>query len=462
VLENCPTLLRPVSEPEFDRLICRFGLFEDKPLVAVGVSGGADSLCLLLLLDVWLRRRGGQAVALIVDHQLRPTAQEEIQRLVGWLANYGVEHHILTWRDDKPRKKSQAAAREARYELLTGWCRRVGVLHLALAHHRDDQAETFMMRRTRGSGSDGLAGMPVISEQNNVRVLRPLLSLPGARLRATLRSMHQCWIEDPSNDDPAYGRTHVRRELARFSGEEQQSVHLAAAASDYARIRRDADEVTALLLVRVVQPDPTGFCWVDSKALEDAPTEVGLRALNQILLSISGNKYGPRRESLLLLYEAFQNNKFKRGRTLGGCYIGRGGGRCFVCREPAAARQVLCLRPGQCSIWDNRFYVILGRLGLGGQGKFEVRRLGADGWRTAKQQGSDVNEQGLPLFARYCLPALWDLEGLVAVPHLGYLRDARCTRKRGHFDANFRPRRAVAGPPFEGVDVLVAMKRNVK
>ena len=460
--ESAPPLLCPVSELEFDQLISCFGSLEDEPLVAVGVSGGADSLCLLLLLDVWLRRRGGRAVALIVDHQLRPAAKAEIQRLAGWLEQYGIQYHVLTWQASKPRKKSQAAAREARYKLLTGWCRRVGVLHLALAHHRDDQAETHMLRRARGSGSDGLAAMPVISEQNHVRVIRPLLSIPGERLRATLQSMHQCWVEDPSNDDPAYGRTHVRRELSRLSGEEERSPPLAAIAADYARIRRDADEVTAFLLVHAVQPDPAGFCWVDPKALAAAPTEVGLRALNQILLSVGGNKYGPRRKSLLLLYEAFQNNGVKGGRTVGGCYIGPSGRRVFVCREPVAARQVLHLQPGQWSIWDSRFCVILGCLGAGGGGKFEVRRLGAKGWRTAKQQISDVNKRSLPLFARYCLPALWDLEGLVSVPHLGYLRGARRARKQAYFEANFRPRRAVAGPPFEGVDVLVGVKSNAK
>lgn len=459
MLENVPTLLRPVSEPEFDQLISCFGLFEDKPLVAVGVSGGADSLCLLLLLDVWLRRRGGQAIALIVDHQLRSTAKEEIQQLVGWLADYDIGHHVLTWQDDKSRKRSQDAAREARYELLTGWCRQAGVLHLALAHHRDDQAETHMLRRARGSGSDGLAGMSVTSEQNHVRLLRPLLSIPGSRLRATLRCMNQCWIEDPSNDNPAYGRTHVRRELARLSGKEGGSAQLAAVASDYAGIRKEADEVTGLLLARAAQPDPAGFCWVDPKALADAPTQFGLRALNQILLSIGGNKYGPRGKSLLLLYEALQNNKFKGGRTLAGCYIGSSAQGFFVCREPAAASQVLCLASGQSSVWDSRFFVILGRLGVGGQGKFEVRRLGASGWRAAKRKVLEGNGRKLPLFARYCLPALWDLEGLVAVPHLGYLRS---TRYEGRFDANFRPRRAVAGPPFEGVEALVIVKGNVK
>ena len=78
-----PLSSSPINAREFDQLIRLFGLLEAEPLVAVGVSGGADSLCLVLLLDSWLRRRRGRAVALIVDHQLRPEAKREIQQLQG-------------------------------------------------------------------------------------------------------------------------------------------------------------------------------------------------------------------------------------------------------------------------------------------------------------------------------------------------------------------------------------------
>ena len=140
------------------------------PVDFLGVSGGADSLCLALLLNFWLRRRHGRVVALIVDHGLRREAKQEIKQLAKWLTNHKIEHHVLVWGDQKPRRRGQAAARDARYRLLTGWCRGAGVLHLALAHHRDDQVETLLLRKDRGSGSDGMASMPIVWEQDNFRV----------------------------------------------------------------------------------------------------------------------------------------------------------------------------------------------------------------------------------------------------------------------------------------------------
>ena len=97
-----------------------------------------------------------------------------------------IEHRILRWTGPKPATGVQAAAREARYALLGAWCRDAGVLHLLLAHHLDDQAETVALRQARQSGPDGLAGMAAVRELKGSRLLRPLLSVPKDRLRATL------------------------------------------------------------------------------------------------------------------------------------------------------------------------------------------------------------------------------------------------------------------------------------
>src|SRR5262249_57707902 len=100
----------------------------------------------------------------------------------------GIPHRILRWepRPAAMRGGMQAAARAARYDLLADWCRRHGVLHLALAHQQDDQAETLLLRLARGSGLDGLAGMAPITERAGLRLIRPMLATPRVRLQATL------------------------------------------------------------------------------------------------------------------------------------------------------------------------------------------------------------------------------------------------------------------------------------
>ncbi|HLU65659.1 MAG TPA: tRNA lysidine(34) synthetase TilS, partial [Kofleriaceae bacterium] len=180
-------------------MIEALGPFERRPRLAVAVSGGPDSLCLCLLAHGWAKARGGEVSALTVDHGLRPTSADEARQVAAWLGPRGIDHHVLRWTGAKPATAIQEAAREARYRLLGDWCRAAGVLHLLLAHHLDDQAETVAFRRARGSGPEGLAGMPAVRELAGLRLLRPLLGVPKARLVATLEAAGQAWLEDPSN-----------------------------------------------------------------------------------------------------------------------------------------------------------------------------------------------------------------------------------------------------------------------
>src|SRR5271154_2169217 len=107
--------MRPLALDELATKLDALGGFEARPQVAVAVSGGPDSLALILLAERWARQRGGQAWALTVDHGLRPESAEEARTVAGWLANSAIPHDILVWTGDKPTSGIQEAAREARY-----------------------------------------------------------------------------------------------------------------------------------------------------------------------------------------------------------------------------------------------------------------------------------------------------------------------------------------------------------
>lgn len=200
----------PLDGVEFARLMAPFGPFEARPELAVGVSGGRDSLCLAVLADRWAREREGRIRALIVDHGLRAEAAAEAAATRKVLQRLGIESEVLTWTGVKPATGLQQAARAARYRLLQDACRRRGTLHLLVAHQADDQAETVVMRAARGSGADGLAGMAALLEGPDVRLLRPLLAVPRVRLAATLRAEDIPWIDDPSNADLRFERARLR------------------------------------------------------------------------------------------------------------------------------------------------------------------------------------------------------------------------------------------------------------
>ena len=154
----------PLTLSELDARLAAIGGFEARPLVAVAVSGGPDSMALMLLADRWARTHGGQAWGLTVDHGLRRESADEARTVASWLGARAIPHETLCWVGPKPTGGIQEVAREARYRLLTAWCRDHFCLHLLTAHHLEDQIETHLIRRHAGSGVDGLAGMSAVRE----------------------------------------------------------------------------------------------------------------------------------------------------------------------------------------------------------------------------------------------------------------------------------------------------------
>lgn len=418
---------------EFAALIGAFAPFEPAPRLAVGVSGGADSMALTLLAQAWARARGGTVAALTVDHGLRPEAAAEAAQAGAWLEAHGVEHHILAWHGSPPSRGIQAAARAARYHLLEEWCAEAGVLHLLLAHHREDQAETVLLRLARGSGLDGLAGMSATVERAACRVLRPLLRVPRARLVATLQALGQGWIEDPSNRDDRYARARLRQGMAPLADAGLTVERLAATAARLGRARAALEREVAALLARCAAIDPRGFARIDAAGLAAAPAEIGLRALAALLLMVGGATYPPRSERLERLYRRLGDG-LAGGCTLAGCRILPRRGGILVCREPAAMAPPVAAPPGATVIWDGRFRL---RLPAGAPSGLRLSAQGA--------LGAETGGRRLPSAARPSMPVLRDDKGDVAAwPVLG-------SRQFGGASSDtlrFRPRRPLSGAGF--------------
>lgn len=451
-----------VTAEDFDRLMSGLGPFEPRPHVAAAVSGGADSMALALLLADWLAPRGGRLTAFTVDHGLRPGSAGEATWVARQMKPRGIAHHILRWRGPKPAKmpggSRQAAARAARYDLLLQACEARGIFHLALAHHLEDQAETFLLRLGRGSGLDGLAAMAPVSETSGLRLLRPLLGLTKAALMATLRARGQEWIEDPSNDDGAFARVRLRRLLPDLAGEGMTPARLGSATHNLGRARAALEGDVAAALARAVRPDPAGFLDLDPALLRAESAEVSLRALARCLMAVGGCDYTPRLARLERLHGHLENG-LSRGVTLGGCRIlpgqtAAGAGRWLIVRE-AGRSAPAAVKPGGRLLWDGRFQVRLARAAAAeaveeSAGEMTIGALGAAGWRhlaeTLEAAGSGARAARIPLAARGALPALSDGAGLAAVPPVGYFRD-RTTAKRLK-ECRFAPTNGLTSPAF--------------
>ncbi len=405
----------PVSASEFADLMARLSPFERSPALAVAVSGGADSLALALLAHDWARARGGGIVALTVDHGLRAEAAAEAATVGRWLAARGICHRILVRTGGPLRRDVQAAARAARYRLLEDWCETAGILHLLTAHHREDQAETLLLRLGRGSGLDGLAGMAAIVERRQCRLLRPLLSVPRARLRAGLVALGQDWVEDPGNRNTAYARSRLRQGMEVLGGIGLTADRLAATAAQLGGARAAVEAGSAALLASAIEVNPAGFARLDVGPLGSAPVDIALRALAALVATISGSEFPPRLDRLLHLYRALPDG-LASGRTLGGCRILPRRGGILVCREAAAMAAAVPITSGVAA-WDGRFAA---RLPAPVPAGLTLGPLGDD----AKDLAARGFGAGMPAAVRPCLPAFRDAAGVVAAPFMGYVRDA--------------------------------------
>lgn len=179
--------------------------------IGLAVSGGPDSLALLLLAAAI---RPGEIVAATVDHRLRLESAGEAASVANLCAERGVPHDVLPV-TVAPGASVQAQAREARYRALGDWAQRQGLTAVATAHHADDQAETLLMRLARGSGVRGLAG---IRESRflapGVALVRPLLLSRKSDLQAVVADAGIKPVDDPANRDDRHDRTRARVLLA--------------------------------------------------------------------------------------------------------------------------------------------------------------------------------------------------------------------------------------------------------
>lgn len=417
----------PIAESELEALLAPLAPFA---VLVLAVSGGADSLAMMHLVARWSRlhpHTGRKLVVATVDHGLREGSRGEARWVAGEAKKLQLAHELLTWTGDKPSAGIQDAAREARYTLLAALAwrhREAGPVAIVTAHTEDDQAETLLMRLARGSGLDGLTGISpsrFVGRETECRLVRPLLGVSGARLRATLQASGATWIEDPSNDCDRFERVRLRRARALLEALGLSNDKIALSARRLERARQALD-AAAEQLASATNLDLHGgtFASLDAQVFETAPEETRLRLMARLIAAFGGQDEPLRLSKLESLIARMAQPRFD-GATLAGAIVSRCGGDLRVFREPGRAALVaLDLVPGSAAVWDRRFRVWAAP-GIGRP--IEVRALGARGFAELRQQLDD--SRGLPpAKAAATLPAFWRKGKLMAVPQLSGLRGA--------------------------------------
>lgn len=343
----------------------------------VAISGGSDSTGLLVGLHAARSAFPDIRIsAATIDHALRPEAAQEARAVAALCEKLDVFHMTHRWEGEKPATGISAAAREARYSLLSAIADEIGATAIVTGHTLDDQVETVVMRAGRSGetsvgGKDGCA-QPISPSRGEIEgsmpprsspglsgmasatlldarhwVLRPLLHTRRADIRAWLADNAVGWIDDPSNVDPHYERVRIRQALA-FEPAVDTAV-IATAAQARACLARDA----ANWLAACATIEHAVIARISLDGLRENPTVVRY-ALSMLAAVLGGRPHMLSRESADRLMAFFTG---KAGRMTAGRVVfdlRRDG--LFMLRENRNLPTVTVM-PGETVVWDGRFTV---------------------------------------------------------------------------------------------------------
>ena len=292
--------------------------------MAVAVSGGVDSMCLLY----WLHDIGADIVCLHVNHKLRAEADIETEYVADTCKKLNIPCKIFYWDGEKPEKGLEAAAREARYKMMTDYCHENNIEYLVTAHQSDDQIETFLMNLSRGSGLYGLSAMSSETERDGIKILRPLLNVSRDEIKKYCDDNNIKYFVDSMNSDEHYTRVKIRKNRHILNDELGISdARILLAIQNLSRTREWMDKYIESRVEMVIRS--WGALFISSFLFDEAE-EIRLKFLGTLIQKIGGDIYPVRLNSLqTALSKLGADCKF----TLGHCTIRRLNDRILIVPE---------------------------------------------------------------------------------------------------------------------------------
>jgi tRNA(Ile)-lysidine synthase len=409
----------PIADIEADAAFARLARFHH---VVLAVSGGPDSMALLVLAAEWQARRTSRLPAIsvaTVDHKLRAQSGAEAEFVGREAARLGLAHTVLDWSGDKPATGLADAARRARYELLGEYAQKFApaITAIVTAHHLEDQAETFAMRLARGAGVDGLSSISAeraLREASPIVLVRPLLSFSKARLLATLAERGIAFVEDPTNVDARYERARMRQSFPALdaAGISARAVATSARRLGDAREALGYAEDSFIATLELTFGNEV-FATLNSERFKCGPAFLRQRVLARLIARYGGASPEPRLSEIEDLAARLQRAD-KCTATLGGATISAGSHFVRVWREAGRLDEgEINLVPGESRIWDQRFIL---RCTPETTAAVTVRPLGDRNY--LKIAGRLARKSRPPARAVYALPSFWVGSELLAVPSL--------------------------------------------
>ena len=391
----------------------------NKESIALAVSGGPDSTALMFIFSKSKKIKKDNVTILVVDHGLRKNSSDEANLVKRNAIKIGFKCKILKWAGAKPSSGIQEAARKARYNLMLSWCEKNNIKKLFLAHHLDDQVETFLMRLSKGSGVDGLTSMSKNTIISNLNLIRPFLEISKNRLIEIANSSRLEWVTDPSNLNLSYQRSRMRKLMPSLSKEGIDSHHINLVIKRMDSVKQALKDIVDIDISKFVKNMNDISYSLSYEAINKLSPEILLRILERIIMVASGSVYPAKRTKVEGILSWLSSDNSIRAKTLGGVVIRKRKDYVIFYRELKGCQTSEIVYPltSRYLTWDNRFYIKLNK-----SKKVEVRCLGDEGVSIMKSK-KILKKQGLsniPLSAWKSAPSLWSKKRLISVPSLGY------------------------------------------
>lgn len=289
--------------------------------LAVAVSGGPDSMALAHLLCAWSQAYDGPSIhVLSVDHGLRAEAVHEIEDVKKTTSQWPkAKHKSLVWDVKTVKTRVQEEARSARYALMQEYCEEHRIQHLFLAHHGDDQIETFLFRLAKGSGLDGLCSMRPIQKRGALTLVRPLLEFSKSDLVEYCHLHKIIYAKDPSNEKDQFARVRLRKLIAGLEEEGLSFKRLATTTKRLDQARTCLNTISEKAYDEALFDIKTDCIEFNFGSLCEYDYEIFCRVIKQAMHILNpATGYGPRTEKIeALTLDIYNGHSFKK-RGLGG------------------------------------------------------------------------------------------------------------------------------------------------
>ncbi|MDR0753074.1 MAG: tRNA lysidine(34) synthetase TilS [Holosporaceae bacterium] len=284
--------------------------------VCVAVSGGADSTALLLLSTEWAKKNGVNVYAVTIDHKLRPESAQEAKIVEEFCRSREIRHKTIPWNRECYYVRHNALenlAREARYQLISEFCKYHNIQVLLVGHTWNDQLETFEIRRNAGSTACGLAGISQVrSLAEWLKLFRPILHFSKEHLEYFLKNRNIPWITDPMNDQDSFLRVFYRKKIAQY--DESKISAISKDIIQFGKRRNEIETAAVCFLKKFCKFFECGYATVKKDQLLLEKKTVQAEILKRVIWNVGGKKYAK-----TISESRCDQILCKKINTLGGC-----------------------------------------------------------------------------------------------------------------------------------------------